>query len=135
MEQIGISKSGAQAENVVPLRVFWYWLHNSSVDNDQVLGCCLHGPTLARIARVEKECGAFEAHPVAFPASFASQFYLMLLTEQPFLDAQKSVLTKKTLWSLIHTRTVKIKTYKLFVVFFSLSDHYYKNYKLRYYKR
>lgn len=45
-----------------------------------MLGRRLNAATLARIARIEQQRGALQAHPVALPATLASQLDLMLLT-------------------------------------------------------
>ena len=47
---------------------------------------------LSWVARIEKKCCAFETDPVAFPASFPRQLYLMFLPQQPLLDTQEASL-------------------------------------------
>lgn len=51
---------------------------------------CLNGSALPRVARVEEESGALQAHPVALPAALVCQLDLVLLPQQPLLHGQKS---------------------------------------------
>lgn len=89
LEEVGVTESRAQAEDEVALRVLRDGLHDGAVDDDEVLGCRLHVATIARVARVEEERSALEADPVAAPAALPRQLHLVLLAQQPFLDAQK----------------------------------------------
>jgi hypothetical protein len=55
LEKIGISERGAKTKDEVTLRMFGYWLHDGSVDDDEMLGRGFDVATLSRIARVEEE--------------------------------------------------------------------------------
>lgn len=46
-------------------------LHNGAIDDDEMFGRGLDGAALARVARVEEQRRALQAHPVALPAAFA----------------------------------------------------------------
>ena len=81
-------------------------LHDGSVHDDEVLGGGLDGAAFARVARVEEQRGALEAHPVALPAPLARQLDLVLLPQQPLLHAQEpahihhaSILHLRERWS------------------------------------
>lgn len=45
LKQIGVTKCRTQAENIIPLRMFWYWLHDCPVNNYQMLWGCFDRPT------------------------------------------------------------------------------------------
>ena len=51
-------------------------LHDGPVDDDEVLGRGFDGAALARVARIEQQGGALQAHPVALPAALAGQLDL-----------------------------------------------------------
>lgn len=92
LEQIRIAECGAQTENIVASRMLRYGLHNSTVHDNQMLGRRVDGPALARVARIEQQCGALQAHPIALPAACLGQLDLVFLAQHPFLDRQKTVL-------------------------------------------
>lgn len=71
--------------------MFWYRLHYCTIDDNKMLGCCFHCSALVRITRIKQKCRTLETNPIAFPASFPRQFNLMLLAQQPFFYAEKSV--------------------------------------------
>lgn len=98
LEEVGVAESGAQAEYEIPLGMLGDRLHNGAIDDDQMLGRCLNMAPFPRVARVEEQGGSFQADPVATPASLRSQLDLMFLAEQPFLDAQESVLMAGDRW-------------------------------------
>lgn len=96
LEEIGVPEGGGEAENVVSLGVLGDGLHDGAVDDDEVLGRRLDGASLARVARVEEQRGALEAHPVALPAALPRQLDLVLLAQQPLFNAEKSEDTTDT---------------------------------------
>jgi hypothetical protein len=97
LEEIGVPEGGREAENVVSLGVLGDGLHDGAVDDDEVLGRRLHRASFARVARVEEQRGALEAHPVTLPAALPRQLDLVLLAEQPLFHAEKPEDTKHTL--------------------------------------
>ena len=54
LEEISISERGTQTEDEVPLWMFWYGLHDGTVDDDKMLGCGFDVATLSGIARIEQ---------------------------------------------------------------------------------
>ena len=90
LEQVGVTERRAQAEDVVPLGVFGDGLHDGPVHDDEVFGRRLHRAALARIARVEQQRRALQAHPVALPAALPRQLDLVFLPQKPFLHAEES---------------------------------------------
>lgn len=81
LEQVGVTERRAQAENVVPLGMFRDGLHDGAVHNDEVFGGRLDRATFARVARVEQERRPLQTYPVAFPAPFPGQLYLVFLPQ------------------------------------------------------
>lgn len=81
LEQVRVTKCGTQTEYVVSFGVLWNRLHDGSINYDQMLGSCFYRASFAGIARIEKQCSALQAYPVALPTTFARQFNLMLLSE------------------------------------------------------
>ena len=54
------------------------YLHDCSVDDDEVLRRRLDGASLPRVARVEEERGALQAHPVTLPPALPGQLDLKM---------------------------------------------------------
>ena len=60
-------------------------LHDGPVDDDEVLGRGLDGAALPRVARVEEERGALQAHPVPLPTALPGQLHLKLMENGPHM--------------------------------------------------
>ena len=90
LEQVRVAEGRAEAEDVVPLRMLRYRLHDRTVDDDQMLRGGLDRAALARIARIEQQGRTLQAHPVALPAALAGQLDLVLLAQQPLLHRQEA---------------------------------------------
>ena len=88
LEQVGISEGSTQAEDVLSFGMFWNRLHDGAVHDDEVFWRLLYAAPLARLARVEQQCGALQAHPVALPAAFSGQLHLVFLPQQPLLHGE-----------------------------------------------
>jgi len=90
LKQVGISEGCAETEDVVSFWVFWYGLHDGTINDNEVFGGRLDGAPLSGITWIEEEGCALQTHPVTLPASLTCQLYLVLLPKQPLLDTQES---------------------------------------------
>jgi hypothetical protein len=42
LEEVGVSERCAEAEDEITLRVFGDWLHDGTVDDDEMFWCCFN---------------------------------------------------------------------------------------------
>ena len=83
------------------------YLHDGSVDDDEVLGRGLDRAALPRVAGVEEQRGALQAHPVALPPALPGQlnlkmnqthYYQLLVVEFDTCLVWEQLLLPSTLW-------------------------------------
>lgn len=67
--------------------MFRYWLHNGTVDDDQMFRSGVDRPAVPVFAGIEEESRAFEAYPVAFPTALPGQLNLLPLPQEPLFHA------------------------------------------------
>ena len=103
LEEIGVAERRAETKDKVSLRMLRNWLHDGTVDDDEMFGRGLDVASLARVARVEEQRRPLEAHPVAAPSAFPGQLHLVFLAQQPLFDAQEPVPTAKDTEIIITT--------------------------------
>lgn len=89
LEEVGVTEGRAETKDVIPFGVFWYGLHDGTVDNDEVLGRSFNWTSFSRVAGVEQERGALQANPVALPATLSGELNLVLFAKQPLLHTQE----------------------------------------------
>lgn len=70
LKKIGIPERSAQTKNVITFWMLGNWLHNRTINDNQMFWCRLDGSALTRITRIKEEGGALQTYPITFPTAF-----------------------------------------------------------------